>query len=520
MALTIRPAPGYTNPFTALIAPLSSAPPDGRDLHVGVYGPTSGSPPRRPPQATFFGILLLEIRAGSPAAQIQISMANVAGGGLRLYGPSRIDALGSNAVANVGVLCSALRALNALSPITGTITLSWLDPGSSAHNSIQFAVTANLATSPIATVTCTSVELIASSIASRHESIALTCQEDVAQLQISAPPAPSTAFSWGGPTPSAPIAKGHSTTVDLRFDANAALNRDARVVTVQAKSSGGRTSEIPLIAWCIPTLGKRDVAIVSVNADPPGPDLPNESITLKNMTTRALDLTGCTLHDEGNPPAWFATPHNRPMNRYYFRRGFTLPAGATVQLFTRAGTDTPTTLFWGKTQPVWDNDFDTAVLLNAAGDEVDSFAYAFALPGQRIPGQAKLLDAPMFVDQNIGFTSTSQTLEDGDFVVIQPDPSSRSWAGDLFIGDTGPGGDPNSVAPDDPSWPLPGAHKFALLAETDVPIEIGATTLMQVINRDSSLRPGFPLTLRINDNVPGGFLAWGGYSVRVRIFRK
>ena len=133
----------------------------------------------------------------------------------------------------------------------------------------------------------------------------------------------------------------------------------------------------------------------------------------------------------------------------------------------------------------------------------------------------------LFVDQALRFTSTGVTLEDGDFVVLRPllGAGSMSWAGNVLRGATGPAGDPTTNAPvptsfSEPFWPLPGAPMFALLAEAGATVLVGGTTLTQVVNRTSTFKPGTVLNLFINDDQPGGFGAWGGYFVRVLIFRK
>jgi len=54
---------------------------------------------------------------------------------------------------------------------------------------------------------------------------------------------------------------------------------------------------------------------------------------------------------------------------------FTLAPGAEVRVWVRAGADTATDLYWGRSQPVWNNSGDTAVLRDAAGAEVSRFVY-------------------------------------------------------------------------------------------------------------------------------------------------
>jgi hypothetical protein len=61
---------------------------------------------------------------------------------------------------------------------------------------------------------------------------------------------------------------------------------------------------------------------------------------------------------------------------------------------------------------------------------------------------------------------------------------------------------------------------FALLADAGIVTVVGNSTVAQVVNRTSTLRANNPLNFLINDSAPGGPFSSGGYSVRVRVFRK
>ncbi len=497
MSLTIAPAAGFSNPFTAFLSPLAST-------------------PTRP---VYFGTMLLEIRATAPAELIEVAMNTSPGAGLALFGPRRIAAIGPGRTVPIGVFCSLRGAAGNTRPLTSMITMSWLSPGSSNRVSTQFSVVANFSDTAqtLFTPMAMQLESVASPAASRRFRVRLTCQQQVAQFSVNAP-VTASAFSWTAPTPPGAFLPGAGPNLDLSFDSNSGLNRDPQVVTVQATSPSGQTFSVPLICWCVDGPNQGEIGIVALDSDPAGADVARESITIRNMTSRRLDLTGCTLRDEGGTPQGFNFPMGRPRT-FAFAPGTVLPAGATLQIFSGVGTDTATTLFLRQPQPIWNNDFDTAVLANSAGDEIARRFYLTALPGARISGQSKIFDATLFVNQAIGFASTGVTVEDGDFVVIEPNPSVHSWAGDLLIPETGPAG-AGETAPETGNWPLPGAPKFALLADSLRPIVIGGASFSQVVNRTSSLRPGRLLDLLINDDAPGGLFAWGGYSARVRVFRK
>jgi micrococcal nuclease len=114
-----------------------------------------------------------------------------------------------------------------------------------------------------------------------------------------------------------------------------------------------------------PGVGCAGVEIIELNYDAPGYDLGNpngEWVTLRNNHTAATDMNGCTLHDVG--PAFV-----------YTFSGFSLAAGAEVQLFSGHGTDTATELYWGTGGAIWKNRGETATLRNVDNSIVDTFTY-------------------------------------------------------------------------------------------------------------------------------------------------
>ena len=76
----------------------------------------------------------------------------------------------------------------------------------------------------------------------------------------------------------------------------------------------------------------------------------------------SLDLSGWTVQDDAG-----AT--------YTFPDGTTLEAGAEVTLRTGSGEDTSTELYWGSGRPIWNNDGDTVIVTNAAGEQVLTEGY-------------------------------------------------------------------------------------------------------------------------------------------------
>ena len=86
-----------------------------------------------------------------------------------------------------------------------------------------------------------------------------------------------------------------------------------------------------------------------VEWNPPGDEYEGEYVLIENRGPGAQDMTGWILSDEDD--------HN-----YDFPSGFILAGGVNVSVWTREGHDTQTNLYWGRSDPVWGNDGDTAYL--------------------------------------------------------------------------------------------------------------------------------------------------------------
>jgi Micrococcal nuclease (thermonuclease) homologs len=100
------------------------------------------------------------------------------------------------------------------------------------------------------------------------------------------------------------------------------------------------------------TDGPADVgalSLVQIHEDAAGTErdnLDDEYLTFENQGTEPVELTGWTVTDEAGAS-------------YQFPTGFTLQPGEQVTLYTGAGTDTATSLYWGFYRPVWNNGGDT-----------------------------------------------------------------------------------------------------------------------------------------------------------------
>jgi len=80
-----------------------------------------------------------------------------------------------------------------------------------------------------------------------------------------------------------------------------------------------------------------------------------EIVVIENAGTSAQDMTGWKVEDRG------------PKYTFSFPAGFSLGAGASVELVSGAsGDDTGETIYWNN-RPVWNNDGDTASLIDSSG---------------------------------------------------------------------------------------------------------------------------------------------------------
>lgn len=117
---------------------------------------------------------------------------------------------------------------------------------------------------------------------------------------------------------------------------------------------------------CGPSAG-HDVELTGLEADAPGNDHENlngEFAVIRNNGAMGLDMTGWVLKDES------------ASHRYAFPSGYVLGAGATVTVFTGCGDDSASRLYWcNGAGAVWNNDGDTAFLLDHHGNVVDDLAW-------------------------------------------------------------------------------------------------------------------------------------------------
>ncbi len=107
-----------------------------------------------------------------------------------------------------------------------------------------------------------------------------------------------------------------------------------------------------------------DINISSINYDAPGNDWDNlngEYVIIRNNGLENVDLTGWRLLDAVSHTFTFPS--------------FILNAGNTVTIYTGSGSNTQTSLYWGSSAPIWNNDTDTASLYDTDGNLIDRYNY-------------------------------------------------------------------------------------------------------------------------------------------------
>jgi hypothetical protein len=87
----------------------------------------------------------------------------------------------------------------------------------------------------------------------------------------------------------------------------------------------------------------------------------DEYVLIRNQTGKYIPLEGWTLRDENK-------------NIYTFPR-YTLVSWASVKIWTKSGIIDPENLYWGRSEPVWNDYSDCAYLRDDDGKLIDSYCY-------------------------------------------------------------------------------------------------------------------------------------------------
>lgn len=105
-----------------------------------------------------------------------------------------------------------------------------------------------------------------------------------------------------------------------------------------------------------------EIKIRSILYNPDGEDAAGEVVIIDNIGNAPQVMSGWVLFDESD-------------TRYTFP-DFTLDARQSVTVWVTTGLDDASNLFWNRSSPVWNNNGDTATLINDRGEAVDSCSYS------------------------------------------------------------------------------------------------------------------------------------------------
>lgn len=126
----------------------------------------------------------------------------------------------------------------------------------------------------------------------------------------------------------------------------------------------GKTGEVVPPAWKPPDPvgGKTaDVGISYIEYSTSGPDVTGEYVLIQNQGKDPVDMSNWSLADKAS---------------HIFRfPEFILNPGAQVRVWTRAGINTGTNLFWESKIAIWNNTGDTATLCDREGNVVNRYKY-------------------------------------------------------------------------------------------------------------------------------------------------
>ncbi len=107
-----------------------------------------------------------------------------------------------------------------------------------------------------------------------------------------------------------------------------------------------------------------DKISIELNYDAEGNDnnnLNDEYVIMKNISGEQFNIKGWNIKDSAT-------------NIYEFEKYIFLP-NTNIYLFTGRGEDKGNNFYWGKSQPVWNNDHDTLYLRDSNGHLIDIYDY-------------------------------------------------------------------------------------------------------------------------------------------------
>lgn len=89
----------------------------------------------------------------------------------------------------------------------------------------------------------------------------------------------------------------------------------------------------------------------------------DEYVSIKNATGQTVDMDDWILKNDHNPADIYTFPK------------FSLKSGRTVKVWTKWGENSSTDLYWGSTEPVWNDGGDRAYLRDSENEFIAGYSY-------------------------------------------------------------------------------------------------------------------------------------------------
>jgi hypothetical protein len=499
-----------------------SAQPGGTNIPLTIEARRN---PLQPDSYQGFALLEFEAVGGEVFVDVTVPQGN---GTLALYGQLEDIRLVAESRRPVGLRCSLTVTDDALPAQPAFIVVEVKDAAGAALGTLKFQFTCQ----PVSRLALFRLKPRGSPLAERLPE--LTCEParsrtdsfEFETLQAGTSLvsyALSTATPAGGPFTQALVQTAthyvnpNAPLLDAGYTGIPGNIGDAQVFFIEATGTNSPPQRIPFISWIVDTPGRGELVIAAIEPDPRGADRGSESITLENTGTRTLNLTGCSLEDEQKMRI-FGITLNLP---------FDTPQRHVLPLRTRLR---PGDRLKINPSFVMNNDFDAFQLRNRLGRALDFRGYLRRLPGtnpQALPPQRVIFRTVVSLSGRIEQAEATlpTRLEDGDFVIIRPDPASRLWSGEIPHTDTGPEGWIGGAVPSGWVLPLPGAPLYALLMLSyPEPRLLGNSTQLIVIDRESKTSQGLgagtrTIAFQRNDPFVNRAFTWGQFDIQVTVMR-
>jgi hypothetical protein len=523
-----------------------------------VFSPATTAPPavltlRRHPRGGYFGYGLLEFRDRSGKGPVFADISTPFGN-LLLYGQTRGALLPGNGEAfhPVGIRCQMDTGDDRLPPQKMLIDVQVMDAANTQLMAMQLLVYGQPVNEP-------ALMDLASAGVPQHVAEAGRASNVIHAIETLVPtpalktlvvsyalrpkpgsPAPARALFTQVPANSlSQYSAPAGPTVDDIYGGGTPAGTTSETYMLAAKAfdpGGGPVpppQEIPFISWIADTPSRGELMIVGIDQDPKGSDEPSESITLENVSRRIINIGGCFIKDEQVSP---------------LLQGLAQAVGQTLTYSAETTHVLPGRLLLpGERLDVFphftmNNDHDCFRLFNARGRRLQTWGYLFPggppqrtifLTSVRLPGTSDEVEVKL------------PALEDGDTVILSPDPASRAYSGIVGPPAFGPEGLPSVLATLDPKFqavPLPNEAVFALLYQWVGPGTAGGIRLLGgtekkiVVNRTSTADHGigvnpFQSTLSFTRNDTPIGDTWGRdafagtfpnnfFDIEVRVMRR